>query len=439
MNKEVSSPYASTASFVRVLERTKHDFYHILAIDACSSVPIWRAAALSCLGSVFSLLGPLKSRLLASYANANASISTNTAVSGGVSGGVNGSSNINIDAEPNEVFATPSLLRVLDTLQQGGYLYHLVAEIGPKKGEVASDSATGGGAGGGLGVGGSVGGRLFNRSNEEQMIFERTLGLCTHIASTHEGIDVLIQCDLLDRLTNLPPIPTPYSVTSDLIEANFDEESLMRESHNAVDKTLMPILTLLRTMASTESAQTSFVLKKIAEFLNNNYSIVCYLLGLRIKSLRGLELVDSITVLLAMIAAAPSDAAATTSFLAGGYSDTKFPATPSPAFATTLSSSSSTTSSSSSSSSNITLWDAVFGARSDALTAALSELLAIFGSDPVPTTGSALNLTHKFTSTTTRVPTTWWTIIQPTTPEEEVLHSSHLDSTVSPPPTSSMS
>ena len=239
------SPIADyTVKYMTTLEPIRPEIIDKIASDACGSNLFARVTAMSALSSILAILGP------AFYIKR-----TDT----------------NFRGNPTMASFSGAYLRVIDVLLQKGYLSKLLLDMS-----------------------------ISNADDKSALVLDSIIVLCTHIAGCQEGVDALLDCGILERINNFPVINIPHAISNDLAAADFDNPNSMAESNTYIELKLMPVLNLLRVIASTYPSYD--FLEVVALFLNKNFSIVAYLLRLKVKTYRGMEMVDAILSLACMIA-----------------------------------------------------------------------------------------------------------------------------------------
>ena len=144
-------------------------------------------------------------------------------------------------------------------------------------------------------------------------VFEATLTLCAHLACSSDGTHMLLDLGLLESINNLPLLQVPsvraagrhesFSIAT--ADAGHRRRTPVRptpSSQSDVEVSLIPLLRLLRAMAST--SPSVLVLKQCALFMARNHATVSFFLQLHSPSIRGLRLVHAIVSLFCMIAPA---------------------------------------------------------------------------------------------------------------------------------------
>lgn len=280
---------------VSVIEEFLPDLIDILGIDATGSNAIWRFSALSCLVTIFSILGP--TRYKSGF----------------------------IDGVDNRI-GSHSFLRALDPLVRNNYLQHLLASMSPHSFEDDDLSLDG-----------------------KKDLFKGVAALCLEIACSQEGAEALVNCGILEIIISLPPLSIPNSIPSDLAAFGFQDDVVRQEAHLDMEDKLMPLLNLLRTMASTSNLFQ--VLECCAAYIRKNFAVITYLLRFRISTLRGMEMTEAVVALATMVASAPAN-------------NSSFSTTSSPNQSNKVA---------------ISLWDSELGQKSDTLTSDISSLLANIG------------------------------------------------------------
>jgi hypothetical protein len=282
---------------VRVIEEFLPDLIDILGTDATVSNAIWRFSALSCLGTIFSILGPTRYK-----------------------------SGFNEGVDNHIIGGSHSFLRALDPLVRNGYLQHLLASMSPHS--LEDDDLS---------------------FDDKKFLFKGVSALCLEISCSQEGVEALVNCGILEIIKSLPPLSIPNSMPSDLAAFGFQDDVVKQEAHLEMEDKLMPLLNLLRTMASTSNSFS--VLECCASYMRKNYAVVSYLLRFRILTLRGMEMTEAVVALAIMVASAPSNNSSFSNISTPNQSTEE---------ATSL-------------------WDSELGQMSDTLTTDISSLLSNIG------------------------------------------------------------
>lgn len=250
---------------IEVLEERVLEIVDVLAKDFVNTIGavIWKVCCLSALSEIFRILG---------VSDCNYNINKNSEL--GKRGWINGEK-----SEGSFMF-----LQILQLLVKKGYLHAIIAVIGNLSNETSISSSS-------------------NKSNEA--LFVSTISLCTQIASSTEGADALLSCNLMDRVVSLPYFLNPPPFRDELVvymgeDSILSREDSLTELHNRFSATFNLILCLFAANPSSQQLAVS-----ASEFLNKNRSLVSQLLRLRYLSLDGLAMTDAVTSILTMIAAVP--------------------------------------------------------------------------------------------------------------------------------------
>jgi hypothetical protein len=189
-----------------------------------------------------------------------------------------------------DLHASPVLGKTLQTLLQRGHLLGILSYVGPAYLYTADAAAVGG----------------FDPSLKEpgsQELFESAVALCVALATSQEGVAALLDGEFIQRVCALQFLRNPPPAVEELLPFGKEGAVVREEAVRLFDARLSPTLRVLRCMASL--APSSTVLEGAAEFLRLNHASVTYLLRLRVQTLRGLAMVESVLSLMAAVAAAP--------------------------------------------------------------------------------------------------------------------------------------
>ena len=180
----------------------------------------------------------------------------------------------------------PGISAALQTIHQNGYLQQMMSIIESHQQPHLSEN-------------------FINRETDteramrtaERETFISHISLFTHIASTLEGAEFLLQfggiLHRLNKCTVFRRAPPSLIGSGDKSENPTGEWATQ----------LLAVLRLLRVIAVTSPSRQ--VLEGVAEFFTSNLETIIYILRLRIKNLTALQLADCVTCLLALIASAP--------------------------------------------------------------------------------------------------------------------------------------
>jgi len=108
------------------------------------------------------------------------------------------------------------------------------------------------------------------------------------VARTANGVDALITCGIMNRISNLPHLNDTVGILNPAIQDNGDA---IQKYEMFLESKFMPILSILRAMIITTSS--SLVIHGSAMYILHNHLLFSYLLRLKLKSLRGLQITEA--------------------------------------------------------------------------------------------------------------------------------------------------
>jgi hypothetical protein len=131
------------------------------------------------------------------------------------------------------------------------------------------------------------------------------LEMCVPIACSPDGVNILLNNKLLQFINELNPVlPVPVlledSMGLGLVGENL--QTMRQESEELVEEALSPVLRVLRVMLAVSPLCVP-LLEGCALYLHRNADVVRHLLGLKMKSLKGLTLVKSLVGIISVVSA----------------------------------------------------------------------------------------------------------------------------------------
>lgn len=135
-------------------------------------------------------------------------------------------------------------------------------------------------------------------------LFRATLEMCVPVASSAEGVSILLDNKLLQFINELKPIdPVPVLLEDSIgFASTSDLAAMKQESEDLIDDLLTPVLRVFRAMLSV-SPLCIPLLEGCANYFHRNADVVKHLLSLKIKSLKGLSMIKSLVGILSIISA----------------------------------------------------------------------------------------------------------------------------------------
>jgi hypothetical protein len=118
-----------------------------------------------------------------------------------------------------------------------------------------------------------------------------SLTLCTHLATTREGVEGLVVCGLMERLVSMTDFLEPPALRSELLSFGVEALRTREEDVQAMHSKLVPVLRLLTTLLVTFPTHKT-VHTGATNFLRRNHKIVSQLLRLRYLTLTGLNMTE---------------------------------------------------------------------------------------------------------------------------------------------------
>ncbi len=201
-------------------------------------------------------------------------------------------------------------------------------------------------------------------NNRNELFIDDILLLLTHVGSTRYGVDVLERNGLVDILDNLAPLNIVIGPKNNI----------------AIENKFVPILNLLRTIAASHPTSEK-ILSICAKFLSNNNLIVTSIMQFTLKSMRGMQILNSIIITSCMIAACQTPTKKRRAYEI-----------------------------------NESLWDSEYGYRTDIYMTDLCNLIKMIGLDD-PTVVENRSIRYQSNC--------WWNQITPSTHQEKMLHKYH--------------
>ena len=206
---------------------------------------------------------------------------------------------------------------------------------------------------------------LKGANSRNESFIDDILLLLTHVGSTRYGVDVLERNGLLDILDNLAPLNIAIGPKNNV----------------AIENNFMPVLNLLRTIAASHPTSEK-ILSTCAKFLSNNNLIITSIMQFTLKSMRGMQILNTVIITSCMIAACQSPTKKRRAYEI-----------------------------------NESLWDSEYGYRSDVYMTDLCNLIKMIGLDD-PIVVENRNIRHQSNC--------WWNQIAPSTHQEKMLFKYHL-------------
>jgi len=188
--------------------------------------------------------------------------------------------------------------------------------------------------------------------------------LLTHVGSTRYGVDALERDGLVDVLDNLAPLNIVIGP----------------RNNEAIENKFMPVLNLLRAIAASHPTSDR-ILSTCARFLSSNNLIITSIMQFTLKSIRGMQILNTIVITSCMIAACQA------------------PSKKRRAYEISES-----------------LWDSEYGGRSDVYTIDLCNLIKMIGLDD-PTVIENRIIAYQSNC--------WWNQITPITHQERMMYRYH--------------
>ena len=226
------------------ISQTAQGLMEILVFDSLKSVPIWRLAALSLMTMIMNICSDETTK--------------NTIMLLG---------DINSDQQYNAAFDTHTT--IVNDLQRTGSLSLILDSVGPVHSPISD-------------------GVFDFYDNRDEDIFQNTLAFCVQMARTANGVDALITCGIMNRISNLPHLNDTVGILNPAIQDNGDA---IQKYEMFLTSKFMPILSILRAMIITTSS--SLVIHGSAMYILHNHLLFSYLLRLKLKSLRGLQITEA--------------------------------------------------------------------------------------------------------------------------------------------------
>jgi hypothetical protein len=219
--------------------------------------------------------------------------------------------------------------------------------------------------------------------NIDEDILQNTLAFCVQVASTVNGVDALITCGIMSRINNFPHLNDSVGILNPAVENISD---VIKIFETFLETKFMPVLSILKAMIITSSS--SQVIYGAAMYILHNHLVFSYLLRLKLKSLRGLEMTEAAVSFLNLVVGGTESGIGHLRHL---QKDVKLGPPES--------------------SSTLLTWDLVLGNRSDNIITSICELLKKIGArDPYPLKMTRHNRQDTYSA--------WWSQIQPTTEQE---------------------
>jgi hypothetical protein len=225
------------------------DLMEILVFDSLKSIPIWRLTALS-----------LMTMLLNIFSDDN-SHTNNKGSALMLLGDINNNQQYNAGFDIHTT--------IVDDLQRMGYLSLILDSIGPIHSPISD-------------------GVFDFYENMDEDIFQNTLAFCVQVASTPNGVDALMTCGIMNRISNFPHLNDTVGILNPALQDNGDA---IQKYEMLLESKFMPILSILRAMIITTSS--SQVIHGSAMYILHNHLLFSYLLRLKLKSLRGLQMTEA--------------------------------------------------------------------------------------------------------------------------------------------------
>ena len=231
------------------ISQMAQDLMEILVFDSLKSIPIWRLTSLS-----------LMTMLLNIFSDDN-SDTKNKGSALVLLGDINGNQQYNAGSDIHTT--------IIDDLQRMGYLSLILDAIGPIHSPISD-------------------GVFDFYANMDEDIFQNTLAFCVQVASTANGVDALMTCGIMNRINNFPHLNDTVGILNPALQDNGEA---IQKYEMLLETKFMPIISILRAMIITTSS--SQVIHGSAMYILHNHLLFSYLLRLKLKSLRGLQMTEA--------------------------------------------------------------------------------------------------------------------------------------------------
>lgn len=251
--------------------------------DACTGTASWRLISFSMLSSILSILTP--NSIEPDTVNLLASKRM------GCNGSMSSGQWNQFSKSDNSTHLSIPYLTFIRTLYERKYLEQILSTIGFFS-TSSNDKYT------------SLNLQQNNTNQNTQNnidigMFESVLSLCSHIGSTADGAQLLIDSGVLTCITNLPPFHNPgASLNPQIMLPSVFTTGNVTESD--IEGILTPLLRLLRGMAAATSSR--YVLEECARFFVRNHNSILHFFKIEKVTLRSLKIIHSVVSIICMIA-----------------------------------------------------------------------------------------------------------------------------------------
>lgn len=232
-------------------------------------------------------------------------------------------------------------------------------------------------------------------------LYGSIIGLAITVSNSVQGVHLLISNQLLSVISGLPVVDISglqYAYDAFKHLSVEERSRAVDEMEASVDALWSPIVRLLTSMLTMDS-QNIELLECAVQLLHKNEQLVGYLLGLRMHSLRGLEMTRALVALMAILSSYCRGIATSTSSRASSALGMR------------------------------TQWDKVLGVIGDWYTTDICALVKAIGHAPIPGLTGQMDAMRRVHYEGQREAAEWWTAVQPSTDRDTLL----LDAICTPP------